>query len=148
MRCCVTGGAGFIGSHLVDRLVVEGHDVVVLDDLSTGRLENLAVCRDRIRFQQADLRDAQAVREACRNADVVFHQAALAAVAHSLERPADVHAVNVEGTLNVLLAAREAGVRRVVFASSSSVYGDTPTLPKHEDMPASPLSPYAATKVA
>ncbi len=148
MRCCVTGGAGFIGSNLVDRLVADGHEVVVLDDLSTGRLENLAHVRDDVRFLEGDLRDRSAVAEAVAGSEVVFHQAALAAVARSIEDPATVTDVNVGGTLNVLMAARAAGARRVVFASSSSVYGDTPTLPKVETMPLDPRSPYAASKAA
>jgi len=148
MKTCVTGGAGFIGSHLVDRLLADGHEVAVLDDLSTGRRENLAEARARIRFLEGDLRDPAAVADAVRGAAVVFHLAALAAVARSIDDPRLVTDVNVTGTLTLLLAARDAGVRRVVFASSSSVYGDTPTLPKVESMPLSPRSPYAATKAA
>lgn len=148
MKVCVTGGAGFIGSNLVDRLVADGADVTVLDNLSTGSRGNLSHALARIRFLEADLRDRAAVAEAVRGAEVVFHQGALAAVARSVENPAEVTDVNVGGTLNVLLAARDAGVRRVVFASSSSVYGDTPTLPKVETMPVRPLSPYAASKAS
>jgi UDP-glucose 4-epimerase len=148
LRCVVTGGAGFIGSHLVDRLVADGHDVAVLDDLSTGCLENLARSFDRVRFVRADVRDRSALAEAMRGAEVVFHQAALAAVARSVDRPEHVHAVNVDGTLRVLVAARDARVRRIVFASSSSVYGDAASAAKHEDLPVAPLSPYAATKAA
>ncbi len=146
MRTCVTGGAGFIGSTLVDRLVRDGHDVVVLDDLSTGRLENLAFARQHIEFIEGDLRDEATVRRAVKGCEVVFHQAALAAVARSVEKPELVTDVNVRGTVNVLVAARDAGARRVVMASSSSVYGDTPELPKHEAMTLSPRSPYAASK--
>ena len=148
MKTCVTGGAGFIGSHLVDRLLADGHEVVVFDDLSTGRRENLAAAWGRITFVEDDVRDPEAVARAVEDCEVVYHQAALAAVARSLERPGEVNEVNVLGTLNVLLGARDAGARRVVFASSSSVYGDTPTLPKRETMPPSPRSPYAATKAA
>ena len=148
MRALVTGGAGFIGSNLVDRLLADGHEVVVLDNLSTGRRENLAGALPRIDFREADLRDRVAVTDAVKGCEVVFHQAALAAVARSVENPLEVTEVNVGGTLNVLVAARAAGTRRVVFASSSSVYGDTPTLPKVETMPTSPRSPYAASKAA
>jgi UDP-glucose 4-epimerase len=148
MRVCVTGGAGFIGSHLVDRLVREGHEVVVLDDLSTGRLENLDGVDGRADVRTGDVRDRAAVAGALRGCEVVFHQAALASVARSVSNPAEVTEVNVAGTVNVLVEAVAARVRRVVFASSSSVYGDTPTLPKTEDMPLSPRSPYAASKAA
>ncbi len=157
MKTCVTGGAGFIGSHLVDRLLADGHQVVVLDDLSTGRMENLAAAqatgpggadKDRFTFIEDDLRDKRAVARAVAGCEVVYHQGALAAVARSVEKPEEVTEVNVGGTLNVLVAARDAKVRRVVFASSSSVYGDTPELPKVESMPLSPRSPYAASKAA
>lgn len=148
MKVLVTGGAGFIGSHLTDRLVADGHDVVVLDNLSTGSLDNLAGAAPRIAFVEGDLRDRVTVAQACRGVEVVFHQAALASVARSVEHPREVTEVNVGGTLNLVLAARDAGVRRVVFASSSSVYGDTPTLPKTETMALTPRSPYAASKAA
>jgi UDP-glucose 4-epimerase len=148
MKTCVTGGAGFIGSALVDRLVELGHEVTVLDNLSTGRRENLSLSANRIRFVEGDVRDRSAVDRAVEGAEVVYHQAALAAVARSVENPAEVTDVNVGGTLQVLVASRDAGVRRVVFASSSSVYGDTPSLPKTETMPLKPLSPYAASKAA
>jgi nucleoside-diphosphate-sugar epimerase len=142
----VTGGAGFIGSHIVQALVERGDSVVVLDNLSTGRAENLAECRERIVFIEADLRDLKAVRHACRGVDYVLHQGALPSVPRSVEDPIASNEVNVSGTLNVLVAARDAGVRRVVYAASSSAYGDTPTLPKRESMPADPLSPYAVAK--
>ena len=148
MRVCVTGGAGFIGSHLVDRLLADGQDVVVLDDLSTGRVENLGAAFERIEFIEADGREVARIEAAVAGCEVVYHQAALAAVARSIENPLEVHDVNVTGTLNVLTAARAAGARRVVFASSSSVYGDTETLPKTVSMPTSPRSPYAAGKAA
>lgn len=148
MKVCVTGGAGFIGSNLVDRLVKDGHEVSVLDNLSTGRMENLAESRDAIRFVEGDLRNMDDVRKAVEGVEVVFHQGALASVQRSVESPAEVTDVNVGGMLNVLVAARDTGARRVVFASSSSVYGDTPTLPKVENMPMMPLSPYAASKAA
>jgi UDP-glucose 4-epimerase len=146
MKACVTGGAGFIGSNLVDRLVADGHEVTVLDNLATGSLANLRQTLPHVRFLEADLRDPAAVADAVTGCEVVFHQGALAAVARSVVNPVEVTEVNLGGTLNVLVAARDAGVRRVVFASSSSVYGNTPTLPKTETMPLLPLSPYAASK--
>ncbi|MFV1959993.1 MAG: NAD-dependent epimerase/dehydratase family protein, partial [Planctomycetota bacterium] len=133
---------------LVDRLPLDGHQVVVIDNFATGRRENLAAAGDAIRLVEGDVRDPAAVADAVGGCEVVFHQAALAAVARSIDDPAEVTDVNVGGTLNVLLQARDAGTRRVVFASSSSIYGDTPTLPKVESMPPRPRSPYAATKVA
>ncbi len=148
MRVTVTGGAGFIGSHLVDRLLRDGQQVVVLDNFSTGSRDNLAAVRGQIELVEGDLRDPAAVARAVKGSEVVYHQAALAAVARSVEDPREVTEVNVTGTLHVLLAARDARVRRVVFASSSSVYGDTPALPKVETMPVAPRSPYAASKVA
>lgn len=148
MKVVVTGGAGFIGSHLVDRLLSEGAEVTVLDNLSNGRLENLSGVIDDVRFFQDDIRDFDAVKIAVEGADTVFHEAALGSVPRSVADPATSNEVNVTGTLNVLVAARDAGVRRVVFASSSSVYGDTPTLPKHEQMPTVPTSPYGVTKLA
>jgi UDP-glucose 4-epimerase len=148
MKVLVTGGAGFIGSHLTDRLVADGHHVTVLDNLATGSLQNLAGVRARIDWIEGDLRDRAAVERAVRGVEVVFHQAALASVARSVENPREVTEVNVGGTLNLLVAARDAKVRRIVFASSSSVYGDTPELPKVETMPCAPRSPYAASKAA
>ncbi|MFB3066253.1 MAG: SDR family oxidoreductase [Planctomycetota bacterium] len=148
-RALVTGGAGFIGSHLVDRLVREGVETVVLDDFSTGRRENLADAGGKIELHKADLRDAEAVREALRGCEAVFHQGALPSVARSMKDPLATTQVNVHGTLNVLqAAAAEPACRKVVFASSSSVYGDTAVLPKVETMPMSPRSPYAASKAA
>ena len=144
----VTGGAGFIGSHIVERLVREGHHVRVLDNLSSGHLSNLEQFRDSVEFIEGDIRDAQTVNTATRGADVVFHEAALGSVPRSVADPRTTHEVNITGSLNVLLSARDAGVRRVVYASSSSVYGETPVLPKHEEMIPQPLSPYALSKVA
>ncbi|MFO8006378.1 MAG: SDR family oxidoreductase [Candidatus Brocadiia bacterium] len=144
----VTGGAGFIGSNIVERLVGDGHEVRVVDDLSTGRRENLDGLLDRIAFHEQDICDADALLAVCRGADYVLHQAALASVQRSVEQPIATNRVNVQGTLTVLAAARDGGVRRVVYASSSSVYGDAPTLPKHEDMTPAPLSPYAVSKLA
>ncbi|MFB3880146.1 MAG: SDR family oxidoreductase [Armatimonadota bacterium] len=147
-RYLVTGGAGFIGSHLVGRLVEMGESVVVLDNLSTGKAANLAPWLDSIAFLQADIRDLDAVRQACAGVDYLLHQAALPSVPRSVRDPVASNETNVNGTLNVLVAARDAGVRRLVYAASSSAYGDTPTLPKHEAMPARPLSPYAVSKHA
>ncbi|HEX2164293.1 MAG TPA: NAD-dependent epimerase/dehydratase family protein [Thermoanaerobaculia bacterium] len=142
----VTGGAGFIGSHLVDALVEAGARVRVLDDLSTGRRDNLAHLDGRIELQIGDVRDLDACRAACAGAAVVFHQAALGSVPRSIRDPATTFAVNVAGTANVMAAARDAGARRVVYASSSSVYGDSSRLPKREGEEGDTLSPYAASK--
>ena len=146
MRSLVTGAAGFIGSRLSHRLVAEGHDVVGLDDLSEGRLENLADVPE-VRFERADLRDADAVRAAARGCDAIFHQGAMKSVPRSIEEPVRFTEVNILGTLNVLLAARDAAAT-VVYASSSSVYGDQERFPLTEDLPPSPRSPYATTKLA
>ena len=148
MLWLVTGGAGFIGSHLVEALVARGARVRVLDDFSTGRWENLASVRGRVEVVEGDVRDRTVVMRAVEGADVVAHLAAVASVPASLEDPAMVWAVNVEGTLNTLEAAREQGVRRFVFASSAAVYGDHTDLPLEEDLPPRPLSPYAASKAA
>ncbi|MEJ5250304.1 MAG: SDR family oxidoreductase [Armatimonadota bacterium] len=147
MKILVTGGAGFIGSHLTDRLVELGHEVTVLDDLSTGREQNIAHLMGRIRFVRGSITDLALLREVMQGVEVVFHEAALGSVPRSVEDPATTHEVNVTGTFNVLLAARDAGVRRVVYAASSSAYGDTPTLPKVESMLPNPLSPYAVSKL-
>jgi UDP-glucose 4-epimerase len=144
----VTGGAGFIGSSLVRSLAGDGHAVRVLDDFSTGRKENLDGVDGDLEVLEGDVRDPAAVARAVAGAEVVHHLAALPSVARSVADPRASHQVNVDGTLNVLLAAVDAGVGRVVYASSSSVYGDTPALPKREDMPVSPRSPYAAAKLA
>jgi nucleoside-diphosphate-sugar epimerase len=145
-RFLVTGAAGFIGSHLCRRLIAEGHQVVGLDDLSAGRLENLAGAPGII-FEEGDLRDREAVGKVAGGCDVIFHQGAMKSVPHSIEEPELFTDVNVLGTLNVLLAARDAGAS-VVFASSSSVYGDQEHFPLTEDMAPRPRSPYAATKLA
>ena len=148
MTVLVTGGAGFIGSNLVRELVALGEHVVAFDDLSTGSSRNLEDVNGRLDLVVGDVRDASAVRRAARGASAVFHLAALGSVERSIGDPFTSHAVNVDGTLNVLVAAREEGAKRLVYASSSSVYGDTPTLPKDESMAVSPLSPYAASKLA
>jgi nucleoside-diphosphate-sugar epimerase len=146
--CLVTGGAGFIGSHLADALVAAGHTVRVLDNLSTGKRDNLSAVRERIQFFEGDITDPATVRLAVRGAELVFHQAALASVPRSVADPLATHAACATGTLNVLVAARDAKVRRVVYAASSSAYGDSARLPKHEDDPTRPLSPYAVAKLA
>jgi nucleoside-diphosphate-sugar epimerase len=144
----VTGGAGFIGSHLVDALAARGQRVRVLDNFSTGRAENLMDLRGRIEVLDDDVTDPAAVRRAMRGVEVVFHQAALASVPRSVADPLATHRACVDGTLNVLLAARDAGVRRVVYAASSSAYGNSARLPKTETDPTAPLSPYAVAKLA
>jgi UDP-glucose 4-epimerase len=144
----VTGGAGFIGGHLVAGLVSEGWDVRVLDDFSSGREANLADVADAVEVLRGDVRDADALARAVAGVEVVFHQAALASVPLSISEPLRTHAVNVDGTLHVLEASRRAGVRRVVYAASSSAYGDGEELPKLETLPACPLSPYALQKYA
>ena len=143
----ITGGAGFIGSNIARAIVARGDRVRVLDTFLTGRRENLADLPD-VEVVEGDVRDPDGLRAAMAGADRVLHQAALPSVARSLRDPAASNESNVTGTLNVLLAARELGIKRVVCASSSSVYGDTPTLPKVETMAPSPLSPYAVSKLS
>jgi len=147
-RALVTGGAGFIGGHLTERLLAEGWSVRVLDDFSSGREENLAAVLDRVDLLHGDVRDEKQVSRAMEGVEVVFHQAAVPSVPRSVAEPIRTNDVNVNGTLRVLEAARQAGARRVVYAASSSAYGDTPELPKVETMPATPLSPYALQKYA
>ncbi len=144
----VTGGAGFIGSHIVKELVRRGQHVRILDDFSSGSLTNLKPVLRSIEVTKGDIRDASIVKRCCRNVDFVLHQAALASVERSLTVPRTVCEVNVNGTLNLLNASRNQGVKAFVYASSSSVYGDTPTLPKRETMPTRPMSPYAFSKLA
>jgi UDP-N-acetylglucosamine 4-epimerase len=145
VRILVTGGAGFIGSHLVDALLESRHTVRVLDDFSTGLADNLPA-RPGLTVLRGDIRDLAACRDAAVGCEAVFHEAALGSVPRSVADPATTHAVNATGTLNVFIAAHDAGARRVVYASSSSVYGDDTTLPKREDRVGEPLSPYAAAK--
>jgi UDP-N-acetylglucosamine/UDP-N-acetyl-alpha-D-glucosaminouronate 4-epimerase len=148
MRYLVTGGAGFIGSHLVERLVAEGHEVVVLDDLSAGHREYLAAVRNRIRFIRGTVLSLETCRRAVDGCHYVLHHAAITSVPLSTSDPVTAHAVNATGTLNILHAAHRANVRRVVFAGSTSAYGDSPELPNHEELLPRPLSPYAASKLA
>ncbi len=148
MRVLVTGGAGFIGSHLVDRLLADGHEVRVLDNFATGRRENLVHVQSDIELMEGDIQSYERAHNAVKGCEVVFHEAALPSVPRSVADPLTSNATNVVGTLNVLLAARDSGVRRVVYASSSSVYGANPALPKREDMPTAPISPYATAKLA
>ena len=144
----VTGGAGFIGSHIVQTLVRDGEDVRVLDNLSTGSRSNLAGIADKIDLVEGDIRSYHIALEAMDGVDYVIHQAALPSVPRSVRDPITSADVNIMGTLTILHAARQAGVRRVVIASSSSVYGDNPALPKQEDMCPRPLSPYAVSKLS
>jgi UDP-glucose 4-epimerase len=146
-RFLVTGGAGFIGSHIVEALVDDGHEVVVLDNLSTGHKVNLSSVWEKVSFIEGDIRDPEVCLTAARECDGVFHEAALVSVADSVDRPRDNHEINMTGTLNILEAARSCGVRRVVFASSAAVYGNNPQLPKTEDMLPEPMSPYAVAKI-
>jgi nucleoside-diphosphate-sugar epimerase len=148
MRFLVTGGAGFIGSHLVERLLSDNHEVTVLDDFSTGKRANLEPFALRIRLIEGTITDLAACRSAMEGAQHVLHQAALGSVPRSVLDPVTTHTVNATGTLNLLLAARDAGVRRFVYAGSSSAYGDTQELPKHEEMSPRPRSPYAVAKLA
>lgn len=150
-RVVLTGGAGFIGSHLADELVKRGYFITVLDDLSSGQLQNLEALQSsskEIEFIQGTITDLSLLQDLFRGSLYIFHQAAIPSVPRSIEDPASSHEVNLTGTLNVLIAACDCGIKKVVYASSSSAYGDTPTLPKHEDMVPHPQSPYAVTKLA
>lgn len=147
MRYLVTGGAGFIGSNIVEELVRRRHDVTVLDDFSSGKEENLAALQSKIRLIRGSICDFEAAREACQDADFVLHLAARTSVPRSVKDPIETNSINIDGTLNVLVAARDAKVRRLVFAASSSAYGETVTQPKVETMPAQPISPYGVTKL-
>lgn len=143
MKYLVTGGAGFIGSNLVDALLAEGHEVIVLDNLSTGRRENL---NPKATFIEADITDLHAIKPAFAGVDGVFHVAALPRIPLSIAEPAKTNAANVDGTLNVLIAAKEAGVKRLVYSASSSAYGNQEKLPFTEGMPSNPLNPYGLQK--
>ncbi len=147
-KVLVTGGAGFIGSNLTEALLKKGHRVRVLDNFSSGKKENL-IFNERystLETIEGDIRDLTLCQRVMKDIEYVFHQAALPSVQRSIEDPLNSNSVNVEGTLNILISARDAGVKKVIYASSSSIYGDTPTLPKKEDMPPNPLSPYALQK--
>ena len=148
MRALITGGGGFIGSNLARGLLAAGHEVRVLDNFSTGRRENLVEIKGDIELMEGDIQSAGQVTDAVQGIDVVFHQAALPSVPRSISDPVTSSTVNVNGTLNVLVAARDAGVTRTVFASSSSVYGANPALPKEEQMATLPKSPYAVSKLS
>jgi UDP-N-acetylglucosamine/UDP-N-acetyl-alpha-D-glucosaminouronate 4-epimerase len=148
MRILVTGGGGFIGSHLVHTLVRDGHDVRVLDNFATGRRENLLDLDSSFELVEGDIQSYERVHNAALGCEIVLHQAAMPSVPRSIQDPLTSNASNVIGTLNVLLAARDNGVRRVVFASSSSVYGASEDLPKHESQTPLPISPYAVAKLA
>ena len=145
----VTGGAGFIGSHLAEELTIQGYNVLIIDDLSTGRIENIEslLTRDNAEFIQGSITNLSLLRQHFRKINYVFHQAAIPSVPRSIDTPRAAHNVNITGTLNVLLAAKDSGVSKVIYASSSSIYGDTPKLPKTEDMTPNPQSPYAVTKL-
>ena len=146
-RYLITGIAGFIGSTIAHALVERGDEVAGIDNLSSGKMENLEDIRSSISFTKADIQDMDAVREVCEGVDYVLHQAAMASVPRSVADPLATHRTNVNGTLNVLVGARDAGVKRVVYAASSSAYGDQPTQPKYEEMCPQPLSPYAVQKL-
>src|ERR1700758_3560215 len=144
----VTGVAGFIGSNVARELLRRGEAVRGFDDFSAGKRDNLADLKGKFEFRELSLLDADAVADTCRSVDYVLHQAAIPSVPKSVVDPVSSHNANITGTLNVLLGARDAGVKRLVYAASSSAYGDTPTLPKHEAMLPSPISPYAVAKLA
>jgi UDP-glucose 4-epimerase len=147
MRYLVTGGAGFIGSHIAEELARRGHSVAMLDDLSSGKEANLAHLAGKVELRKGSVCDLETVASACRGADYLIHLAARTSVPRSVLEPIETNRVNVDGTLNVLIAARDAKVKRVVFAASSSAYGETPTLPKIESMEPAPISPYGVTKL-
>ena len=145
--CLVTGGAGFIGSHIVEELVSRGKKVRVIDNLSTGNINNLTHLINDIEFIEGDIRDANLLNKAMRGIDLCFHEAALPSVARSVEDPITVNQINIDGTLNLLFAAKKNKIRKFIYAGSSSAYGDSPSLPKKEDMKPNPLSPYAVSKL-
>jgi len=148
-KVIVTGGAGFIGSHLAEELTNRGYSVVILDDLSSGKMENITdlLTRENVEFIQGSITDVSLLHQLFQGVHYVFHLAAIPSVPRSIENPSASHQVNTTGTLNVLLSARDSGVKKVVYASSSSVYGDTGTAAKREDMMPNPQSPYAVTKL-
>jgi nucleoside-diphosphate-sugar epimerase len=144
----ITGAAGFIGSSIARALLARGEKVRGLDNFSTGKRENLTEILDRMDFQEVDLLDLDAVRKACTGVDFILHEAAIPSVPKSVRDPLESNRANIDGTVNLLVAARDAKVKRVVYAASSAAYGDTPTLPKHEEMKPDPISPYAVAKLA
>jgi UDP-N-acetylglucosamine/UDP-N-acetyl-alpha-D-glucosaminouronate 4-epimerase len=146
MKYLITGGAGFIGSHIAEELLAEGHDVRVFDNLSSGYEQNIAPLP--VEFVKGDVRDLDALKGAASGVDGIFHEAALVSVPESVEKPIENNEINVTGTMNALLAARDCGVRRVLLASSAAIYGNNPELPKREDMLPEPVSPYALGKIA
>ena len=148
MKALVTGGAGFIGSHIAQRLLKDGHQVCILDNLTTGKLDNLAGFADDVEFVEGDIRDQATLERVAQGCELVFHQAAVVSVPYSVDHPQETHDVNIQGTFNVLQAARAKGVRRVMFACSAAIYGEDPELPKRETMAPAPLSPYGLEKIA
>lgn len=148
MKVVVTGGCGFIGSNIAEELIKK-HYVVVIDDLSTGRIENIQSLQDKENFEfvRGNITDLDLLKQIFEDVDCIFHQAAIPSVQRSVENPLDTNEANIKGTLNVLIAARDCGVKKVIYASSSSVYGDTPELPKKENMKPNPQSPYAVSKL-
>lgn len=147
MKYLIIGGCGFIGSHIAEKLVMEGESVRIFDDLSSGYEKNIFPFRNKVEFIKSDIRDIPAITSAMAGIDYVFHEAALVSVFDSVKRPKDNHDINITGTINILLAAREAGVKRLVFAGSAAAYGNNPLLPKKEDMKPEPESPYGLAKV-
>jgi len=147
MRVLVTGGAGFIGSHIAERLVREGHEVRVLDNFFSGHRENLAGFADRVELVEGDIRDLALCERLAEGCELIYHEAAVVSVPYSVEHPQETHDVNIQGTFNVLCAARAKRVRRVVFACSAAVYGEDPELPKREEMAPAPIAPYAVEKI-
>ena len=147
MDYLITGGAGFIGSNITEHLVGQGSRVRVFDNFSTGKRTNVSAFAAKAEIVEGDLRDSKSIQQAVKGVRYILHLGAIPSVTRSVEDPLSTNEANITGTVNLLIAARDAGVKRVVFTSSSSVYGDTPTLPKREDMPPSPLSPYAVHKI-
>lgn len=147
MRVLITGGAGFIGSHIAEHFVKSGHEVRILDNLSSGRLDNIATFIESVSFTRGDVRNRRLLDELSAGCELVYHQAAVVSVPYSVAYPQETHDVNIQGTLNVLEAARAQGVRRVIFAGSAAVYGEEPTLPKKESMAPEPIAPYGVEKI-
>jgi len=147
LRVLVTGGAGFIGSHITAHLLERGDSVCIVDNLSTGRLENMATFADQVDFIEGDIRDADLLHDAACECALVYHEAAVVSVPYSIEHPQETHDVNIQGTLNVLQAARRQKVKRVVYASSAAIYGEDPELPKSESMAPAPIAPYGIEKI-